>query len=97
MATNFTITTKSGGTAQIMSGEAMACVDQAPTGSWVEVAFGTLKSMGGGGSERVCHIASETPLRVRVSDTQPAAPDVGSLVLAERTIGLPSGTKLWIK
>lgn len=46
----------------------------------------------------LCHIVSDAVLRFQVKATTPGA-SAGSLMLAssERTIGIPSGKKLWIK
>lgn len=99
MPANFTITFKTPGEAQIMDGRDVACVDQAPTGTFTEVNFGVLADLGGGNGERVCHISTDATLRFRVADTQPTAPDVGTQLLAggERTIAFPVGSKLWIR
>lgn len=99
MPANFTLTFKTPGEAQIMDGRAAACVDQAPTASWTEVAFGTLADLGGGNGERVCHISTDAALRFRANGTSPGGSDTGTQLLAggERTIAFPAGSKLWIK
>lgn len=99
MAANFTVTFKTPGEAQIMDGRAQACVDQAPTGSWDDVDFGTPADLGGGFGERVCHISTDATLRFRVAASAPGGSDAGTQLLAggERTIAFPVGSTLWIK
>ncbi len=80
----------------VLNGRYLATKDQAPTGTWTEVALGELPA---GINAALVHISTDIAVRFSVAVTAPAGGDVGSQIQpgGERTVGISRGEKFWIK